>query len=413
MQKKVNFHIIFYLLSLLFVVVPSVVKAQSVQIADSANFVRASVMIASPDYGRTQSSFGHMFLRMECPSAGLDYCFSFESAYAPGVFSIFTGNYNVRLVRVNSNEYMRTYADELRMITSYPLNLRLPEEQRLWKRLDEIHAMGDYPEHDYFHHGCSQELMNIITEIVDGRIVYDESRLPEGRTINILGPSALPADHPVRLAPLLFGADGTDRVLPPGQRLFMPVAVPDYLRVAEIEDLRLQKRPLLDGAGETFFAEDAAPYEEGLPIWSWFLMAFLAVVLISGLELLRRSPRWLTLLTDIAVLAVYLLMTVLLCAVYAVSTLPTTSGWCWHFLVYNPLFLLLAILAVCRVLPTKLLRCSAFFAAGWMVLYMTAMAIAGDMLWGYQYLMISTFAIRSLAVGLRKRSNQKNRKQNK
>ena len=42
------------------------------------NFVIASVLVASPG-GQVYSVFGHTALRMQCPTHGLDYVFSYES----------------------------------------------------------------------------------------------------------------------------------------------------------------------------------------------------------------------------------------------------------------------------------------------------------------------------------------------
>lgn len=381
------------------------VRAQQPVITDSANFVRASVMIASPDYNRLQSSFGHMFLRMECPSLDVDYCFSFESDNSPGMFAIFIGNYNVHLVRVPTRDYVSSF-DTTRTITAYPLNLRLEEIQRLWQRLDEIARLSVYPKHDYFHHGCSQEIMNILYTVIDGTVLFDESQLPEGRTIHQLGCACSPADCPTLLMATLGSTESTDHILSPKQRMLEPVLVPIFLRAASIEDRAGNIRPLLRPYGPNDeWTTPPTPYQPGFPIWGMLTIVIALLVLIGVGEYFSVVPRWLSLTTDVVVATAYILIALLLLVVCTFSSLPTTSGWSWHLLVYNPLPIVAVALCMTErfrpYLRWLMLVLAAAFGG-----YMLVMAVIGDKMNSVQYLVLTIFALRALSYSIIKIKNK-------
>lgn len=369
---------------------------------DSADFVRASIMIASPDYSRLQSSFGHMFLRMECPTYDVDYCFSFESDEEKvDPVSIFSGNYDVRLVRIHTIEYLEEYAREHRLVTAYPLNLTLPEEQRLWKRLDEIQAIPIYPKHDYFHHGCSQELMNIVGQSLDGALVFDEAALPYGNTIQVLGTNNLPVDSWVLLCSQFFSLDATDHHLPPDQRFFMPVAVPDYLRAASIRDHAGNMRPFICGDGiETLLDDSALLPNTSFPIWTRLLIILLFVLLIGVLEWMDYCPRWLTLATNISLFTIYTTFAAFLTFVYSISSLPTTSGWSWVFLTYNLIPLIVYIWGRYKHFTTIVWARIYGVYSLYALLFMLGIACVGDHFSLVQYLLLSIFTARCACLSI-------------
>lgn len=369
---------------------------------DSVDFVRASIMIASPNPSRLQSSFGHMFLRMQCPSLDVDYCFSFESDdHKVDPFSIFTGNYDVRLVRVQTAEYLNEYACEHRLVTAYPLNLTLHEEQRLWQRLDEIQTLPIYPKHDYFHHGCSQELTNIIRQSLDGALIFDESALPYGSTIQVLGTNNLPIDSWVLLCSQFFSLDATDNHLPPAQRFFMPVAIPDYLHAASIRDRQGNVRPFVDEDGvETLLADTAVLPTPGFPIWARLLIILIIVLLIGILEWFDYCPHWLTIATNALLFTIYTAFSAFLVLVYSLSTLPTTSGWSWVFLAYNLIPFAVYLLGwYKRFTPATWARIYGGYTL-YTLLFMLIMACVGDHFSYVQYLLLSIFTARCACLSI-------------
>ena len=73
------------------------------------DFVKVSLCIADPtdqsqDYlGIT----GHAFLRLQCPTFGLDYCFSYESEKIKGqLWDYITGKLKMGMFAVNTDDYI-------------------------------------------------------------------------------------------------------------------------------------------------------------------------------------------------------------------------------------------------------------------------------------------------------------------
>lgn len=372
--------------------------------ADSTSFVTVSMMVASPDYSMMQSSFGHGFLRMQCPSAGLDYCFSFESDEDKvGAFPIFTGDYDVRLARVGTDEYMEQFAAKGRTVTAYPLNLSLTEEQRLWQRLDEIHKIAIYPKHDYFRHGCSQELMNIVADCMEGRIVYDEAQIPYGSTIQVLGTNSLPDDSWIRLTAYFSSLDASDNHLLPSQRLFIPVTLPAYLMAADICRPQGGNEPLVDASSvETFFQDSAWENTHGWPVWLYLLIAIGVVSVISLAERLPRYPQRLRTATDHVFMLAYAAVTALLLTVFCSSTMPTTAGWSWSLLAFNPLLVLVGVYGLVRPFSNKAKVIMYTIFAIYLLAFMGVMACVGDHFNREQYLFLTIFACRWALQGVRR-----------
>lgn len=97
---------------------------------DSSNFVTASLIAISPG-SEIYSVFGHCALRMECPSEGLDVCFSLE--VEPSALSFLLGKENTKFVSVETEEYLSHFREEGRSISQCILNLSVSEKQELGK----------------------------------------------------------------------------------------------------------------------------------------------------------------------------------------------------------------------------------------------------------------------------------------
>ena len=69
--------------------------------ADTTDFVRVSLVVSAPSGGALYSTLGHATLRMECPTYGMDYCFSSEIAQPmEEVWGFLAGKARVGLVVV-------------------------------------------------------------------------------------------------------------------------------------------------------------------------------------------------------------------------------------------------------------------------------------------------------------------------
>jgi hypothetical protein len=109
------------------------------------NFVKVSLCIADPT-DQTQDYLGitgHAFLRLQCPTFGLDYCFSYESEKIKGqLWDYLTGKLKMGMFAVPTNEYLEDYRVWKRAVHEYHLNLPPEAEQRLWEQMDN-HMMSE------------------------------------------------------------------------------------------------------------------------------------------------------------------------------------------------------------------------------------------------------------------------------
>jgi hypothetical protein len=104
-----------------------------------------SLCIADPT-DQTQDYLGitgHAFLRLQCPTFGLDYCFSYESEKIKGqLWDYLTGKLKMGMFAVPTNEYLEDYRVWKRAVHEYHLNLPPEAEQRLWEQMDN-HMMSE------------------------------------------------------------------------------------------------------------------------------------------------------------------------------------------------------------------------------------------------------------------------------
>jgi hypothetical protein len=367
-------------------------------IEDSASFVQVGMLVAEPSYQHPQSSFGHAFLRMQCPSEGLDYCFSMESGDYEGFLDICLGNYPNRLVCIPTEEYITSFNDEGRCVTEYPLNLRLEEAQRLWRLLDETCASGSSPYHDFFHHGCSQELVRLLVQALDGSIELGKASEAFGNTILVIGNQNLPADSWLHLTTFLLTTDGTDRQLSPLEKTLIPCIIPSLFSDARVVEADGSSRQLLqDKPPRMFSPHKPQPEEASMPLWVWFALLLAATLLISfaahqwKCEGIRRFAfGW-----DVVLFVAYNTITFTLLILAALSTLPTLHGWNWNFLLYNPLPLVLWLYS-CWHPQGRRLRVFYRCYAVWTALFIGGMLFVGDHQILEQYLLALCFGSRCL-----------------
>ena len=160
----------FYILLLLFAASLTVraEKADSTKQALPTD-VYASYVVVTP--GNTFTTMlGHAAIRMQCPSAGLDYCFTVKSPEIGNEFTAMTlRTLHAGMVPEETAQFFHDYESEGRGISEYRLNLTLDEVRLLWKQLDDEVGRGLYRRLDYIHHGCAQEVSSILFAVVQER----------------------------------------------------------------------------------------------------------------------------------------------------------------------------------------------------------------------------------------------------
>ncbi|MBR6963427.1 MAG: DUF4105 domain-containing protein [Prevotella sp.] len=366
-------------------------------IEDSANFVRAWLMVAEPSHLFPQTAFGHAFLRMQSPPNNLDYCFSMESGKFEGFFDICLGHYPNRLIPTPSAEYLRQFSVEGRIVTAYPLNISLEEGQHLWQLLDETAVAGDSPYHDFFHHGCSHEIVDLLERGLGGRIVFGPAARQYDGTLFSLGDRLMAANHPIRMAPfMLMTTDGSDRPLTDMDKTTFPTILPDILGDATVEKA--------DGTRHAIFKPSAAPevisppqraVSTAWPLGAWLGLLLAVTVVVCGVALLVRR-RWSERCAHVwcvVLFVLYCLLTLIIHFFCLLSSLPTIHGWNWNLLIYNLIPIAVWIVGRLRHFTLRQWRTVYLGYGVWLCLFMAVMALWGGHQIAEQHLLTATFAV--------------------
>lgn len=141
------------------------------------DFVTVSVCVASPGK-ETSSSLGHACLRLQCPSADLDYVYSYEAEDpTEDMFRFFTGKLKMIVLAVPTKIYVGHYAPEGRGVEEYTLNLPVRIKQRLWQQMDKRLAYTPVS-YDYLNRSCAVSVLQWLEEAI-GKDNIDYAPWPE------------------------------------------------------------------------------------------------------------------------------------------------------------------------------------------------------------------------------------------
>ncbi len=139
--------------------------------AETALPVDVSAYYVEVTPGSTLASvFGHAAIRMSCPSAGLDYCFTIKTPEINDeFFDILFGHLRVGLVPEQTSQFRADYLQQGRGITEYRLALTLDEARQLWQTIDGQVARGLYWDMDYVNNGCTQVIFEGLYDLMRQR----------------------------------------------------------------------------------------------------------------------------------------------------------------------------------------------------------------------------------------------------
>lgn len=169
-----------YVYIILFLIAPAFLYAQDAQSVAERNaaqgfndtidrlapdFVTVSLCVADPT-DMTQDYLGvtgHAFLRLQCPTFSLDYCFSYESEKIKGqFFDYLTGKLRMGMFAIPTNEYIEDYRIWKRAVHEYHINMPPEAEQRLWEQMDN-HMMAEQDmQMDLIKFGCTNTLLRYV-----------------------------------------------------------------------------------------------------------------------------------------------------------------------------------------------------------------------------------------------------------
>ena len=317
-----------------------VASVVSAAVADSSRFVTASLLVVTPG-NAVYSRFGHVSLRMQCPSKDLDYCFTFESE--PNRLKFIMGKSMAHFSAVPFKEYIAPYQAEGRGITQYDLNLTTHEEQELWRLLDNDMVEQPNRQFNLIQHNCVSMSM-LMTEAALQNEQIEYRQMPEQMSfINGEGIRYLSRRSPwLQFLLITFIGSEADVYWPTEQRL-SPEMLGNVATHAVIVNLNTHAtRPLTAGEPRTILPMKAVP--EPLPFtptWLAVGLFVLALLLTCGEWKAgwQKAARWFDAFLFVAqcLVGFVLLYSTLVASLFGLH-------WNWYLVPFNPLPLVLWLL---------------------------------------------------------------------
>ena len=290
------------------------------------DFVIASLLVADPGTFM-YSVLGHACIRLQCPTFGMDYCFSYESENEKDrVFKFLAGKLMMGLFAIPTEEYCQSYQEEGRGVYEYTFNLPIEVKQELWRVMDEHVAEGIYLPYDYYHRGCAITIVDFVKEalgeivIVYNRSLYDIS--PTGR--DLVKANTTKALW-VRFVACFISGDEVDKPLVGDKQLLIPTDL-----VHAWQQAKVNGKPLL-ASEPTVMVEGKPQVADG-----WFTPMILVILL---LVLAIANLFWSCPYFDWLMLAVQTIVGCFMTYLICFSDLCCTD-WNWLIIPFSPLPLL-------------------------------------------------------------------------
>ena len=279
--------------------------------------VYASYVVVTPGQGFT-SMLGHAAIRMYCPSAGLDYCFTVKSPEIGNEFVAMTmRSLHAGLVPEPTPQFRQDYAAEGRGISEYRLRLTTEEARRLWQLLDEDVALGLHRRVDYIRRGCAQDMFSFVQAVTAPRhINFDsiaDSLLPFSTRRQILSRYMDTSRWKGFIGHSLYGGS-PDEPVHGANKLIMPLDV-----AAALTQAGLAAEPKLV-VRQT--VADTSPAFTPFMFAVVFLLLCLIPVSVPVVSMLCST--------------VYFLVGMLIVCIVFVSPTPGTE-WNWLMIAFNPI----------------------------------------------------------------------------
>ena len=321
------------------------------------DFVTVSLLVADPGVA-SYSVLGHACLRMQCPTFGMDYCFSYESEGVKNRISDYlAGKLHMGLFAIPVKDYCDSYQEEGRGVYEYKLYLPPSTEQELWRILDEHVAKGSFLAYDYFKRGCAITCVQFIEKALGKTAIkYDEGLLQREATSKEI---VLIHCNKVQWAGFGFAflaAGESEKLVYGSEQLCVPAELVNAWKNATIN-------------GKPLMALEPNVLVEGEPQWdeSWFTPMLLALLILS---LSIANLFWSKPYFDWLMLAAQTVVGAFMMYLICFSDLCCTS-WNWLIIPFN---ILPAIFWYWRKYWALPFACALLIWCG---------VMAGNMLWGH------------------------------
>lgn len=306
-------------------------------VTDSSDFVRSSILYTDPDKSRTVTYYGHVALRLQCPSAGLDYVFTFTGDDRRSWYEAVTGSDLLALVPTTTGKFLELYSREGRNVYEYALNLTLEENRGLWKLVDKYVKKGAYLQDDCLNHGCAQETASLIIASIDGTLKYGPFVDKIADTQSAQSCRHTDADSWLLLVQSMVSGPERDRRLSPEERLFIPSDLIEAWKGTKIIDQDGRERDLLKSPSPVRYRAEGqlAPQRTGFSAAFVLGIVLCIVTVVSLVQLLTAKVSRLGKAVDAVLLSMVSLVAVAITAVHLLSHLPIAHGWTHSFVVFN------------------------------------------------------------------------------
>ena len=267
------------------------------------DFVTVSLCIADPTDWRDDAlgTSGHAFLRLQCPTFGLDYCFSYEGENVnDNLYRYVSGQTKMGMFAVPTNEYLEDYRKWNRSVHEYFLALPPDAEQRLWEIMDNHLTKGIVLRQDLNKYGCAITVVRYVKKALeDTPIVYAQDEDLERMTRREIGYRSL-ENHPwLRLVSMVMTDNKADKNIPIDEKLIVPADLASVWPQAT-----LQGQPFATYIGDIV---QGAPLDDSKP-WFTPLLAAIWVVLITLGFAFTKYPYWDWLLLGVQAMSGFVLI---------------------------------------------------------------------------------------------------------
>ena len=305
---------------------------------DSSNFVIASLVTATAS-DVIYSSMGHCALRLQCPTASLDYCFSLEMEARPGDYvNFFSGEMKAAVVAVPTGEFLNAYREEGRGVTEHELNLTHHEKQQLWRLLDEELVKPPHLTFNFLNTNCVMMSMVMIEQcLIDEHI--DFGTMPavmQSDNGDLIRYHSQDSPWAQFLYITLSGAACDDHY--ETEYRLSPQMIVEVLQGARIVS-DSTSRPVFSALPTTLIAPTRLPKTTTITPTLLFLFLLIVTIAITVAEKMghwKKAAKFL----DIFLFAFQTLAGIVLIYTSTVANL-FGSHWNWYLIPFNPLPLLL------------------------------------------------------------------------
>ena len=242
------------------------------------DFVTVSLCIADPTDWQDDAlgTSGHAFLRLQCPTFGLDYCFSYEGERVnDNIYRYLSGRTKMGMFAVHTYEYLEDYRKWNRSVHEYILAMPPEAEQRLWEIMDNHITKGLSLRHDLNKYGCAITVVKYVKKALDKTpILYDPDEEMAHMTRREIGYRSL-ENHPwLRLSSMVFTDNRADKDLPVDEKLIIPADLAEVWQRATVEG-----KPFATYAGDLV---EGIPMDESKPWFTPMLAAILILLITIG-----------------------------------------------------------------------------------------------------------------------------------